>query len=76
MRQGAMKVLRLLRASESPLAGRIEGWAAGIIYAAATYDRPPVGIPGLLNREFKELMGVSTSTTRQRAARVRELVSL
>ena len=74
MQKRALKALRLLRASEKPLKGKAGGWAAGIIYAAATYDRPPVGVPGLLNSEFEALMGVSMGTARYRAARVRELL--
>ncbi|MCC6681656.1 MAG: hypothetical protein IT445_12205 [Phycisphaeraceae bacterium] len=74
MQKRADKALRLLRASEKPLKGKVEGWAAGIIYAVVTYDRPPVGVPGLLNREFEALMGVSMGTARYRAARVRELM--
>jgi hypothetical protein len=74
MQNRAHKSLRL-RASEKPLTGKVEGWAAGIIYAVAMYDRPPVGAPGLLNREFEELMGVSMGTARYRAARVRELMT-
>lgn len=70
----ALKALRLLRASEKPLKGKAEGWAAGIIYAVTTYDRPPVGVPGVLNSEFEALMGVSMGTARYRAARVRELM--
>jgi len=72
----AMQVLRLLRASDRPLKGKAEGWAAGIIYFAATYDRPPVGIPDLLNDEFEAMIGVSMETARRRAARIRELVTL
>jgi hypothetical protein len=76
MQKRALKALRLLRASEKPLKGKAEGWAAGIIYAVATYDRPPVGVPGLLNDEFEALMGVSMGTARYRAARVKELWEL
>ena len=74
MQKRAMKALRMLRASEKPLKGKPEGWAAGIIYAVGTYDRPPVGVPVLLNAEFEQLMGVTMGTARYRAARVRELV--
>ncbi|MEI8194373.1 MAG: DUF6398 domain-containing protein [Phycisphaerae bacterium] len=73
MEQRAMKVLRLLRTSEKPLKGKVEGWAAGIIYAIATDGRKPCGVPGLLNSEFKQLMGVTMSTTHYRAARILEL---
>lgn len=72
----AMQVLRLLRASDRPLKGKAEGWAAGIIYFAATYDRPPVGIPDLLNDEFEAMIGVPMETARRRAAMIRELVTL
>lgn len=70
------KALRMLRASEKPLTGNTKGWAAGIIYAVGTYDRPPVGVPGVLNSEFEKLMGVSMGTARRRAAAVRELLML
>jgi len=76
MEKRAHKALRLLHASEKPLTGKVEGWAAGIVYAVGTYDRPPVGVPGVLNSEFEELMGVSMGTARQGAARVKEIVAL
>ncbi|MBI1369760.1 MAG: hypothetical protein GC162_14025 [Planctomycetes bacterium] len=76
MEQRAHKALRLLRASETPIKGKVEGWAAGIIYAVGTYDRPPVGVPHVLNSEFEELMGVSMGTARTRAATVREFLML
>ncbi|MCC7408886.1 MAG: hypothetical protein IT442_12495 [Phycisphaeraceae bacterium] len=72
----AYKALRLLRAGEKPLRGKAEGWAAGIIYAVATDGRFPCGVPGVLNAEFEQLMGVTMSTVRYRAARVMELVTL
>ena len=76
MQKRANKALRILRASESPLTGNTKGWAAGIIYAVGTYDRPPVGVPGVLNSEFEKLMGVSMGTARRRAVAVRELLTL
>jgi hypothetical protein len=72
----AMKALRLLRASDKPLPGKVEGWAAGIIYAVATYDRQACGVPGVLNSDFEAFMGVSMSMVRQRAATVREFLIL
>lgn len=75
LHQRAMKALRLLRASDKPLAGKTEGWAAGIIYALATEGRFPCGVPGVLNNEFERFMGVTMSTIRYRAARVRELLT-
>lgn len=74
--QRAHKAVRLLRASEKPITGKTEGWAAGIIYAVSTYDRPPVGVRGVLNSEFEKLMGVSMGTARKRAAAVREFLML
>ncbi|MAX25292.1 MAG: hypothetical protein CMJ19_12400 [Phycisphaeraceae bacterium] len=76
MEKRAHKALRLLRASEKPIKGKAEGWAAGIIYAVGTYDRPPVGVPNVLNSEFEKLMGVSMGTARNRAAAVREFMTL
>ena len=76
MQTRAMKALRMLRASEKPLKGKVEGWAAGIIYAVGTYDRPPVGVPGVLNADFEKIMGVTMGTARHRAARVMELLTL
>lgn len=73
MQQRALHALRLLRAAEKPPAGKAEGWAAGIIYAVATDGRVRCGVPGLLNSEFERFMGVTMSTVRYRAARVREL---
>jgi hypothetical protein len=74
MQARTLKTLRMLRASDKPLKGKAEGWAAGIIYAVGTDGRFGCGIPRVLNAEFVELMGVSMETARYRAARVRELV--
>src|ERR1700690_3811452 len=70
LKERAMKALRLLSASEKPLAGKPEGWAAGIIYAVANLDRQACGIPGVLNSEFIDFFGVSMETVRKRAANV------
>ncbi len=75
MRKRAMKALRILRGSEKPLKGKPEGWAAGIIYAVATDGHIPCGVPGLLNAEFEQLMGVTMGTARYRAARVMDLLT-
>lgn len=69
----AHKALRLLRTIEPPPNGKPEGWAAGVIYAVFNDGKIPVGVPGLLNSEFEQLMGVTMSTVYNRAARVREL---
>jgi len=58
----AHKAMRLLRASEKPLKGKVEGWAAGVIYFAATDGRIHCGVPGLLNRECETFTGVSMGT--------------
>jgi len=39
----ALKALRYLAVSDEPLAGKPEGWAAGIIYAVADRDRQACG---------------------------------
>jgi hypothetical protein len=75
MRKRAMKALRMLRGSEKPLKGKPEGWAAGIIYAVATDGHIPCGVPGLLNAEFEQFMGVTMGTARHRAARVMDLLT-
>jgi hypothetical protein len=75
MRKRAMKALRILRASEKPLKGKPEGWAAGIIYAVATDGHVPCGVPGSLNAEFEQLMGVTMGTARFRAARIMDLLT-
>jgi len=74
MQKQATKALRMLRSSEKPLKGKAEGWAAGILYAVANDGRYRCGVPGLLNAEFEQFMGVTMSTARYRAARVMELV--
>lgn len=66
----AHKALRLLRASEKPLQGKPEGWAAGIIYTVATDGRIPCGVPGVLNSEF----AVHGHDDVDRTARVKELI--
>jgi len=75
MQKRTTKALRMLRASEKPLKGKAEGWAAGIIYAVATDGRSPCGVPGILNAELEQLMGVTMSTARYRSARVKELLA-
>ncbi|MCC6681636.1 MAG: hypothetical protein IT445_12105 [Phycisphaeraceae bacterium] len=76
MQTRAHKVLRLLRASERPLKGKAEGWAAGIIYAVATEGRILCGVPSLLNSEFEQFVGVTMSTVCHRATRVKDLLIL
>jgi hypothetical protein len=76
MQKQAMKALRMLRASEKPLKGKAEGWAAGIIYAIVRDGHIPCGVPGFLNAEFEQLMGVTMGTARYRAARVLELLTI
>ncbi|MBI1373365.1 MAG: hypothetical protein GC159_11595 [Phycisphaera sp.] len=73
MQKRAHKALRLLRTIEPPPKGKPEGWAAGAIYAVFNDGKIPVGVPGVLNSEFEQLMGVTMSTIYYRAARVREL---
>jgi hypothetical protein len=74
MKKRVLKALRFLSASDKPLAGKPEGWAAGIIYAVANRDRQACGVPGLLNSEFEALFGVSMGTIRKRAAMVERLL--
>lgn len=74
MQKRAMKALRMLRASEKPLKGKAEGWAAGIIYFVVTDGHVPCGVPRVSNAEFSEFMGVPMETARQRSGRVRDIV--
>jgi hypothetical protein len=76
MKKRALKALRFLTVSDEPLAGKPEGWAAGIIYAVANRDRQACGVPGLLNSEFEVLVGVSMGTIRKRAAQIERLLAL
>ena len=75
LQKRALRALRFLRVSDEPLAGKAEGWAAGIIYAVANRDRMACGVPGVLNSEFEAMMGVSMSTARTRAAQVERLIT-
>ena len=68
------KFLRFIMAGDEPLLGRPEGWAAGIVYAAANWERRACGVPGLLNSELESFFGVSMGTIRRRAARVYHLM--
>lgn len=72
----ALKVMRFLAVSEEPLAGKPQGWAAGILYAMANRDRQGCGVPGLLNNEFETLFDVSMSTIRKRTAQVTRALDL
>ena len=76
MKKRALKALRFLAVSDEPLAGKPEGWAAGIIYAVANRDRQPCGVPGMLNSEFEALVGVSMGTVHKRAAQIEGLLAL
>ena len=76
LEQRAKKALRFLATSEKPLAGKPEGWAAGIIYAVANLDRQACGVPGLLNSDFIDFFGVSMETVRKRAANVVRQISV
>ena len=71
-----LKVLRFLRVSDKPLAGKAEGWAAGVIYAVATTGRHGCGVPGVLNSEFEAVMKVSMGTIRKRAAQIELLMAV
>ena len=75
MQKRALKVLRFLTTGDKQLAGKPEGWAAGIIYTVANRDRRACGVPGLLNSEFEALFGVSMGTTRKRAAQIETLLA-
>lgn len=70
IRDRADKALRLLTVSQIPLAGKPEGWAAGIVYALVNRDCRACGIPGLLNSDVETLLGVTMGTIRRRAAQV------
>jgi hypothetical protein len=76
LQKRVLRALRVLRISDKPLAGRAEGWAAGIIYAVTNQDRQGCGVPGILNQEFEVMMGVSMNTARKRAAQVKQLMTL
>lgn len=69
----AYKFLWMLRASEKPIQGKVNGWAGGIVYFVVNDGRIPCGVPGMLNADLEKLMGVSMGTIRTRAARVQEL---
>ncbi len=70
----AHKTLRMLRASEKPLQGKVNCWAGGIIYFVVNEDSLACGVPCMLNADFEKLMDVSMETVRRRAACIRELV--
>src|SRR4051812_33662062 len=70
----ALKALRLVAGFEEQLAGKAEGWSAGVVYAVANMDRQPCGVPGVLNSELKAAFGVSMETIRRRAAQVTEIL--
>jgi hypothetical protein len=76
LQKHALIALRLLASAEKPLAGKPEGWTAGIIYAMANLYRRACGIPGLLNSEFEIFFAVSRGTVRRRAAQVVEQIAI
>jgi hypothetical protein len=75
LEERAYKLVRMLRTSDKPLKGKIESWAAGIIYLIATDGHVLCGIPGMLNADFERAMGVNMNEARRRAANIRELVT-
>ena len=75
LEERATKALEFLAKVEKLLAGKPEGWAAGMIYAVANLDRQACGVPGLLNSEFIEFFSVSMETVRKRAANVMNQIS-
>jgi len=76
MQTRAANALQLIHASDKPLAGRPEGWAAGIVYFLANRDRQACGVPGVLNSELESFFGVTMGTIRRRAARVERLLNV
>lgn len=74
LQEKSNKALRMLRASSEPLKGKTEGWAAGVIYFAATDGHIPRGVPEASNAEFSAFMGVPMKTARRRSGRVRDIV--
>ena len=76
MQKIAMKALRFLAASDEPMGGKPEGWAAGIVYALANRDRWACGVPGMLNAEVEEFFGVTMNTIRRRAAQVERALEI
>ena len=76
MQEGAMKALRFLASDDEPLAGKPEGWAAGILYGLANRYRRPCGVGGILNAEFAAFFGVSMDTIRNRAAKVVQAITI
>ena len=74
--QRAAKALRFLSPGDAPLAGKPQGWAAGIVYALANRGRRACGVPGILNAEFEQFFRVSMSTVRKRAAQVLRAISI
>ena len=76
MQKGAMKALRFLAASNEPMRGKPESWAAGIVHAMATRGRRACGVPGILNADFEWFFGVSMSTVRRRAAQVERAMEM
>ena len=74
--QQAAKVLMFLAAFGEPLPGKPEGWAGGIIYALANRYRQAFGVPGFLNAEFEQFLGVSMDTVHKRAAQVLRAITI
>jgi hypothetical protein len=70
------KALRFLAQSDTPIRGKPEGWAAGIIYAILTSNRPACGLPGVLNSEAEQIFGVTMGTVRKLAAQVRRALEV
>ena len=60
-----------LNALNFAIPGKPQGWAAGIVYAMATWGRSPCGVPEILNRDFEAMFGTTMNTVYRRAAAIR-----
>jgi len=76
LKRSCQKALRFLTALDQPLAGKPEGWAAGIVYAVANRGCRPCGVPGILNADLERHFGVSISTVRKRATQVERALEI
>ena len=68
----AKRILKKFLTEKIPMQGKPNGWAGGMIYAAANRYRRACGVPGLLNKECEKFFGVSMETIYRRAARFRK----
>lgn len=71
LRLAAHRGLTILLTRRPSWPGKPGGWAAGLVYAMSSIG---AGVPGVLNSDLEEALGVTMSKVYKRAARIKKIV--